>query len=154
MVIEYIGTLIRNEVANKWERDYEAANRGVYMFRIDDYTVVDATRSGNPARYINHSCNPNCVAEVVNFDKDQKKIIIISSRRLLKGEEVGLSKKHETIINIIPSLLPIKRWQWHVWKKTFSLCCYLFISRQNFQIFIEDKGLSLKKLLMLLKMCT
>lgn len=89
MVIEYIGTLIRNEVANKWERDYEAANRGVYMFRIDDYTVVDATRSGNPARYINHSCNPNCVAEVVNFDKDQKKIIIISSRRLLKGEEVG-----------------------------------------------------------------
>jgi len=54
MVIEYIGTLIRNEVANKCEADYEAANRGVYMFRLDDYTVVDATRSGNPARYINH----------------------------------------------------------------------------------------------------
>lgn len=38
-------------------------------------------------RYINHSCAPNCVAEVVTFDKEDK-IIIISSRRIPKGEEV------------------------------------------------------------------
>ncbi|OXB53053.1 hypothetical protein ASZ78_009409 [Callipepla squamata] len=36
--------------------------------------------------YINHSCAPNCVAEVVTFDKEDK-IIIISSRRIPKGEE-------------------------------------------------------------------
>ncbi|KTG37396.1 hypothetical protein cypCar_00024190 [Cyprinus carpio] len=35
MVIEYIGTIIRNEVANRKEKMYEAQNRGVYMFRID-----------------------------------------------------------------------------------------------------------------------
>lgn len=40
-----------------------------------------------PPRYINHSCAPNCVAEVVTFDKEDK-IIIISSRRIPKGEEV------------------------------------------------------------------
>lgn len=40
-------------------------------------------------RYINHSCAPNCVAEVVTFDKEDK-IIIISSRRIPKGEEVGV----------------------------------------------------------------
>ncbi len=63
-------------------------NRGVYMFRIDDNTVVDATMAGGPARYINHSCNPNCVAEVVPFEKDSK-IIIIAKRKILRGEEVS-----------------------------------------------------------------
>lgn len=58
------------------------------MFRIDDDVVCDATMTGGPARYINHSCNPNCVAEVVNFGEKESKIIIYSSRRLQKGEEV------------------------------------------------------------------
>ena len=58
------------------------------MFRIDDYTVVDATMSGGPARYINHSCDPNCQAEVVELDKGSK-IIIITNRRISKGEEVS-----------------------------------------------------------------
>ena len=62
-------------------------NRGVYMFRIDDDFVIDATMSGGPARYINHSCQPNCVAEVVPFEKDSK-IIIIAKRRVNRGEEV------------------------------------------------------------------
>lgn len=43
------------------------------------YCVIDS--------YVNHSCAPNCVAEVVTFDKEDK-IIIISSRRIPKGEEV------------------------------------------------------------------
>ena len=87
MVIEYIGELIRNEVAETREKYYDQQNRGVYMFRIDDNTVVDATMAGGPARYINHSCNPNCVAEVVPFEKDSK-IIIIAKRRIARGEEV------------------------------------------------------------------
>ena len=44
-------------------------------------------------RYINHSCDPNCVAEVVQIDKE-KKIIIISKRFIKKGEEVFLSALH------------------------------------------------------------
>lgn len=40
-----------------------------------------------PCRYINHSCAPNCVAEVVTFERGHK-IIISSSRRIQKGEEV------------------------------------------------------------------
>jgi SET domain-containing protein len=36
MVIEYIGELIRNEVANKREKLYEQQNRGIYMFRLDE----------------------------------------------------------------------------------------------------------------------
>ncbi|KAM9342462.1 histone-lysine N-methyltransferase 2D [Pholidichthys leucotaenia] len=87
MVIEYIGTVIRNEVANRREKIYEAQNRGIYMFRINNEQVIDATLTGGPARYVNHSCAPNCVAEVVTFDKEDK-IIIISSRKIPKGEEL------------------------------------------------------------------
>uniref|UniRef100_A0A3Q2YM30 [histone H3]-lysine(4) N-methyltransferase n=1 Tax=Hippocampus comes TaxID=109280 RepID=A0A3Q2YM30_HIPCM len=87
MVIEYIGTVIRNEVANRREKVYELQNRGIYMFRINNEQVIDATLTGGPARYVNHSCAPNCVAEVVTFDKEDK-IIIISSRRIPKGEEL------------------------------------------------------------------
>ncbi|KAL5009713.1 hypothetical protein ScPMuIL_012018 [Solemya velum] len=94
MVIEYIGDLIRNETANRREAIYEEQNRGVYMFRIDSEVVIDATMSGGLARYINHSCNPNCVAEVVPFDKDSK-IIIITNRRIARGEELTYDYKFE-----------------------------------------------------------
>lgn len=40
-------------------------------------------------RYINHSCAPNCVAEVVTFERGHK-IIISCVRRIAKGEEVGI----------------------------------------------------------------
>ncbi|KAJ4920997.1 hypothetical protein JOQ06_027948 [Pogonophryne albipinna] len=75
MMIEYIGTIIRSEVANRKERLYEAQNRGVYMFRIDNDFVIDATITGGPARYINHSCSPNCITEVVSVEKENKIII-------------------------------------------------------------------------------
>jgi len=94
MVIEYIGQLIRNEVAEKREKLYANTNHGVYMFRIDDNCVVDATMSGGPARYVNHSCNPNCVAEVVAFEKESK-IIIITKRKIAQGEELSYDYKFD-----------------------------------------------------------
>lgn len=57
------------------------------MFRLDEERVVDATLSGGLARYINHSCNPNCVAEIVEVDRDLR-IIIFAKRRIQRGEEV------------------------------------------------------------------
>lgn len=57
------------------------------MFRLDENRVIDATLSGGLARYINHSCNPNCVAEVVQIDRENK-ILIITNRRVSRGEEV------------------------------------------------------------------
>lgn len=63
-------------------------NRGIYMFRLDERRVVDATLSGGLARYINHSCQPNCVAETVEVDRHVR-IIIFAKRRIARGEEVG-----------------------------------------------------------------
>ncbi|XP_046702337.1 histone-lysine N-methyltransferase 2C isoform X2 [Silurus meridionalis] len=94
MVIEYIGTIIRNEVANRKEKMYESQNRGVYMFRIDSEHVIDATITGGPARYINHSCAPNCIAEAVTFERDHK-IIISSNRRIQRGEELCYDYKFD-----------------------------------------------------------
>eukprot|EP00066_Takifugu_rubripes_P017212 XP_011606478.1 PREDICTED: histone-lysine N-methyltransferase 2C-like [Takifugu rubripes] len=94
MVIEYIGTIIRSEVANRKERLYESQNRGVYMFRIDNDFVIDATITGGPARYINHSCSPNCITEVVSVEKENK-IIISSCRRIQRGEELSYDYKFD-----------------------------------------------------------
>ncbi|XP_060778551.1 histone-lysine N-methyltransferase 2C isoform X9 [Neoarius graeffei] len=94
MVIEYIGTIIRNEVANRKEKMYESQNRGVYMFRINSEHVIDATITGGPARYINHSCAPNCIAEVVTFERGHK-IIISSNRRIQRGEELCYDYKFD-----------------------------------------------------------
>jgi hypothetical protein len=59
------------------------------MFRLDEDRVVDATLSGGLARYINHSCNPNCVAEIVEVERDLR-IIIFAKRRISRGEEVSV----------------------------------------------------------------
>lgn len=61
------------------------------MFRLDEERVIDATLSGGLARYINHSCNPNCVAETVEVDRDFR-IIIFAKRRINRGEEVRFFK--------------------------------------------------------------
>lgn len=60
------------------------------MFRLDEDRVVDATLSGGLARYINHSCNPNCVTEIVEVDRELR-IIIFAKRRINRGEEVSMN---------------------------------------------------------------
>lgn len=64
------------------------------MFRLDEDRVVDATLSGGLARYINHSCNPNCRTEIVDVDKDCR-IIIVSKRKINQGEELSYDYKFD-----------------------------------------------------------
>lgn len=62
MVIEYVGQMIRPIVADVREAHYEATGIGSsYLFRIDLDTIIDATKCGNLARFINHSCNVSLV---------------------------------------------------------------------------------------------
>nr|XP_034830079.1 uncharacterized protein LOC117987231 [Maniola hyperantus] len=94
MVIEYIGEIIRSELSEIREKQYEARNRGIYMFRLDERRVVDATLCGGLARYINHSCQPNCVAETVEVDRHLR-IIIFAKRRIARGEELAYDYKFD-----------------------------------------------------------
>jgi hypothetical protein len=57
-VIEYVGETIRQKVADHREKCYNAQGIGSsYMFRIDQDTIVDATKCGSLSRFINHSCD-------------------------------------------------------------------------------------------------
>lgn len=57
MIIEYIGEKIRQKVADLRELAYEKQGIGSsYLFRLDDDMIIDATKTGNLARFINHSC--------------------------------------------------------------------------------------------------
>ncbi|KRZ75512.1 Histone-lysine N-methyltransferase 2C [Trichinella papuae] len=105
MVIEYVGEVIRNEVAERREKSYQKRNRGVYMFRLDSDHVIDATVAGGPARYINHSCDPNCIAERIDFDRESR-IVIMSCRPICKGEELTYDYQFdfEDELNKLPCL--------------------------------------------------
>ena len=52
------------------------------MFGIDNMDVVDATMAGNEARFINHSCEPNCYSRIITIE-GKKKIMIFAKRRLV-----------------------------------------------------------------------
>lgn len=53
IIIEYVGEIIRGELGEVREKKYLSQNRAIYLFRIDDEYIIDATMSGGLARYIN-----------------------------------------------------------------------------------------------------
>ncbi|UYV79133.1 hypothetical protein LAZ67_17001207, partial [Cordylochernes scorpioides] len=58
MVIEYVGQMIRSITADHRETQYEKIGIGSsYLFRVDQESIIDATKCGNLARFINHSCS-------------------------------------------------------------------------------------------------
>ncbi|KAI9187949.1 histone methyltransferase set1 [Blastocladiella emersonii ATCC 22665] len=95
-VIEYVGEIVRQKVADLREAQYDAAGLGgaSYLFRLDDDRVVDATRCGNYARFINHCCEPNCLARIIVVD-GEKKIVIYAARAIAIGDEITYDYKFE-----------------------------------------------------------
>ena len=55
-----------------------------FYFHVDDGRVIDAAVGGNAARWINHSCNPNCEA-----DEEEGRVFIKSLRNIKAGEELN-----------------------------------------------------------------
>ncbi|KAJ8772540.1 hypothetical protein K2173_027717 [Erythroxylum novogranatense] len=92
-VIEYVGELIRPRISDIRERLYEKMGIGSsYLFRLDDGYVVDATKRGGIARFINHSCEPNCYTKVITVE-GEKKIFIYAKRHIAAGEEITYNYK-------------------------------------------------------------
>lgn len=88
MVIEYLGEYVRQAVADKRERDYERRGIGSsYLFRVADDLIIDATMKGNLARFINHSCEPNCQPRVVVVD-GVKRIVLYCKESVNVGDEL------------------------------------------------------------------
>ena len=68
-VIEYVGELIDEDECNRRLKErVERHDSNFYFLTIDRDTIIDAGPKGNLARFMNHSCNPNCETQkwVVN----------------------------------------------------------------------------------------
>ncbi|KAH0800128.1 SET domain-containing protein [Histomonas meleagridis] len=94
-LIEYVGELIRLSVVEKRQKMYEReGNNGSYIFRLSDDVFIDATRVGGKARFINHSCDPNCETILEEFF-GEKHIIICAIRDIEPYEELVYDYKIE-----------------------------------------------------------
>ncbi|KAI9683366.1 MAG: histone methyltransferase set1 [Trizodia sp. TS-e1964] len=95
MIIEYVGEMVRQQVADMRERRYLTMGIGSsYLFRIDETTVIDATKRGGIARFINHSCTPNCTAKIIKVEQS-KRIVIYALRDIAQNEELTYDYKFE-----------------------------------------------------------
>jgi hypothetical protein len=91
VVAEYVGEYISNAVADAREKMYQERRIQDYQFRVDESLVIDATLKGGHGRYINHSCNPSCVAKIVDGNAPNthlKRVIIIAQRDIDSMEEI------------------------------------------------------------------
>lgn len=77
-VIEYVGRKI-----TKAEAVVQCEANNVYIFTLNDEFDLDGNTEENPARFINHSCAPNCEAEW-----DEERIWIVALRDIGAGEEL------------------------------------------------------------------
>jgi SET domain-containing protein len=82
-LIEYIGERISQREADRRHTSEHGWSPHTMLFAVDEKTVIDATRWGNSARWINHSCSPNC--EAVD---DKGRIYIEAIRNIRPGEEL------------------------------------------------------------------
>ena len=89
-VIEYKGTLMTDAEADKMYGDGGETGH-TFLFTLNDEYIIDANRNGNTARWINHSCAPNCQAlmeESTSGDPRKDKVVIETIRRIKPGEEL------------------------------------------------------------------
>ena len=83
VIIEYVGEMISwDEALDRHPHDPSQPDHTFY-FHIEDGRVIDANRGGNAARWINHSCAPNCEADEV-----QGRVFIKALRAIKAGEEL------------------------------------------------------------------
>ncbi len=74
-ILEYTGTLIPTKVADTLNTRY--------LFDLENGTTIDGSPMSNTARWINHSCDPNCDA----YNEDDR-IMIYAARDIESGEEL------------------------------------------------------------------
>ncbi len=75
-IIEYVGEVIDNKEANR--------RGGRYLFQTSANRHLDGKGRDNIARYINHSCRPNCEADTV-----RGRVFISAIKNIAAGEELN-----------------------------------------------------------------
>ncbi|MDF1655332.1 MAG: SET domain-containing protein-lysine N-methyltransferase [Coxiellaceae bacterium] len=81
-IIRYIGDKLTHKQADK--RLDNKQTKEVYLFELDAKYTIDGDTNNNIAKYINHSCEPNCYTEI-----EDGEIWILASRDIKRGEELS-----------------------------------------------------------------
>lgn len=82
-IVEYTGERISHDEGSRRYADDPAERPHVLLFTVDDEVVIDAARGGNEARFINHSCEPNCEAV-----EEGGRIFIEAIKTIHEGDEL------------------------------------------------------------------
>jgi SET domain-containing protein len=84
-IIEYRGQRITMKEADRRPDSDPDNPYHTFLFELDDGRVIDAAVRGNAAKWINHSCAPNCEP----YEDDDGRVFIAAKRTIRKGEELG-----------------------------------------------------------------
>ena len=82
-IMEYLGDRITPEEADMRYDDDAAERPHTFLFTVTKRLVIDGGSHGNDARFINHSCDPNCEAVI-----EDRRIFIESIRTIQPGDEI------------------------------------------------------------------
>ena len=83
-IVEYVGERVSHEEADRRYEDRPIEDNHTFLFIVDKRTVIDAGVGGNAARFINHSCDPNCETVIRN-----RRVFIEALRTIQPGEELS-----------------------------------------------------------------
>lgn len=75
-IIEYWGAIMTRKESDE--------KGGKYLFETSENRVIDGTHRANIARYINHSCKPNCEIEIF-----RGRVYVFAKRKIQPGEELA-----------------------------------------------------------------
>lgn len=81
-IVNYDGEIITPSKSDWRERRYQAKGM-IWCFTVNRRKVRDGNVGGNIARFINHSCKPNCYSQVIG-----DMVWIRAARKIEKGEEL------------------------------------------------------------------
>ena len=89
-IIEYTGEIITDDEADRRYDDESMDRHHTFLFAVDVNHVIDGARRGNDARFINHSCDPNCEAVI-----EDNRVYIDALRTIEPGEELLYDYQYE-----------------------------------------------------------
>ncbi len=89
-LIEYVGERLTHKQSDERYDDDSMDEHHTFLFTISSRHVLDATVDGNDSRFINHSCDPNCEADIT-----KGRIWISAIKDIAKGEELHYDYGYE-----------------------------------------------------------
>jgi uncharacterized protein len=82
-IIEYLGDRVSHRQADLRYEHKDISDNHTFLFIVDRSVVIDGGANGNDARFINHSCDPNCESLI-----EDRRVFIEAIRTIQPGEEL------------------------------------------------------------------